>query len=82
MKKELDVVAALIRKNNKILLCQRDKDDRYANLWEFPGGCVERNESYFEAIEREIKEELGFDVLKLIFPFFFHQNNLNLTKAL
>lgn len=84
MKKELDVVAALIRKDNKILLCQRGKDDKYANLWEFPGGCVEKNESYFEAIEREIKEELGFEVKakRLVSEFFDEDRTLKIKVFL
>ncbi len=61
-KKELDVVAALIEKNNKVLLCQRKEDDRYALLWEFPGGCVEEGEGFKKAIEREIHEELDLDI--------------------
>lgn len=62
MKSKIDVVAALIKKGDKILLCQRNKDDRYGNLWEFPGGKIEPNESAKQAIEREIEEELGLKV--------------------
>ena len=62
MKKELDVVAALIQKNDTILLCQRNKGDRYGLLWEFPGGCVEEGEEFTRAIEREIKEEIDLDI--------------------
>jgi 8-oxo-dGTP diphosphatase len=58
-KQELDVVAALIKEEDKFLLCQRKEDDHYANLWEFPGGTVEKGEDLKAAIEREIKEELG-----------------------
>jgi len=61
-KKELDVVAALIEKDAKILLCQRKEDDKYALLWEFPGGCVEESEDFKRAIEREIHEELDLEV--------------------
>ncbi|UCG34932.1 MAG: NUDIX domain-containing protein [Candidatus Omnitrophota bacterium] len=61
-KKELDVVAALIGKDNKVLLCQRKENDRYALLWEFPGGCVEESEDFKKAIEREIHEELDLEV--------------------
>ena len=62
MKKELDVVAALIQRNNTILLCQRNEDDKYGLLWEFPGGCVEEGEEFKSAIAREIKEEIGLDI--------------------
>jgi len=49
-KRELDVVAALIKKDDKFLLCQRKEDDRYANLWEFSGGTVEGVEDLKSAI--------------------------------
>ncbi len=62
MKKELDVVAALIRKKEKVLLCQRKEGDDYGLLWEFPGGVVEENEDLKAAIEREIEEELGIKI--------------------
>lgn len=62
MKKEVDVVAALIKNGDKFLLCQRNEQDRYGLLWEFPGGAVEKNESLTEAIEREIKEELDLEI--------------------
>ncbi|MFC1515055.1 (deoxy)nucleoside triphosphate pyrophosphohydrolase [Candidatus Omnitrophota bacterium] len=57
-KKELEVVAAIIERGGKVLLCQRRADDAFALLWEFPGGTVEKNESQQEALRREIKEEL------------------------
>ena len=56
------VVAALIKKNNKILLSQRKEDDIFALMWEFPGGAKEKNETLKEAIKREIKEELNVSV--------------------
>jgi 8-oxo-dGTP diphosphatase len=58
-KKHLDVVAALISKQGKVLLCQRRADDVFALLWEFPGGTVEPGETKQQALRREIKEELG-----------------------
>ena len=61
-KKEFDVVAALIKEDEKFLLCQRNEDDHYGNLWEFPGGTVEPNEPLKKAIEREIKEELDLEI--------------------
>ena len=62
MKRELNVVAALIKKGEKFLFCQRKKEDRYGLLWEFPGGSVEGHETFPAAIEREIKEELNLEV--------------------
>jgi len=57
--KVLTVVAALIEENNKILICQRKEDDAYGLFWEFPGGGVEPNETFEQAIIREMTEELG-----------------------
>ena len=57
----VDVVAALIEKNNKYLIARRASGSVYSlGKWEFPGGKVEAHETEHEAIEREIKEE--FDV--------------------
>lgn len=55
--KAIEVVAAIIQKDGKILATQRG----YGNMaggWEFPGGKVEPNESLEDAIVREIREEL------------------------
>jgi len=69
----IKVVAALIRKNNKILLTQRLKGE-LANLWEFPGGKIEDNETPFEAIVREINEELRIDVTPVVkIHTFYHR---------
>ncbi|AMH01803.1 NTP pyrophosphohydrolase [Serratia liquefaciens] len=57
--KIIDVVAAIIEKNGKILLAQRDADSDQAGLWEFPGGKVEAGESQPQALARELDEELG-----------------------
>lgn len=62
MKKSIDVVAALIRKNNKFFLCRRKEEDNFGGLWEFPGGGVEEGETLFQAIEREIKEETDLTI--------------------
>lgn len=60
MKKTLKVVAAIIENENQEVLCAlRSHNMSIPNHWEFPGGKVEANESLFDAIEREIKEELG-----------------------
>ena len=53
----VEVVAALIKKDNKYLIAKR-LEGKYQGLWEFPGGKVELGESDEEAIEREIYEEL------------------------
>lgn len=58
----LEVAAAIIKTNNKYLICQRADDDNNALLWEFPGGKREAGESLEECIFREIKEELNLTI--------------------
>lgn len=55
----INVVAAMICKNGKILLCQRPSHKSRAFLWEFPGGKTEAGETDEEALIRECSEELG-----------------------
>lgn len=57
--KTINVVAAIIEKDGKILLAQRDSSSDQAGLWEFPGGKVELNEDQPQALARELQEELG-----------------------
>ena len=45
--------------NLKVLIGQRGMNGSNAGLWEFPGGKIEKNESAYDAIDRELKEELG-----------------------
>ncbi|MEG1410369.1 MAG: (deoxy)nucleoside triphosphate pyrophosphohydrolase [Terrisporobacter sp.] len=59
MKKKIKVVAAIIENNIGEILCAlRSSNMSMPNCWEFPGGKVENGESLYDAIEREIKEEL------------------------
>jgi 8-oxo-dGTP diphosphatase len=55
------VVAALILKDNKLLVCQRTKHQTMPLKWEFPGGKIEEGEQPREALRRELDEELGID---------------------
>ena len=62
-KKLVEVVAAVIEnENNEILCALRSPVMVLPNMWEFPGGKIEKGESEYEAIEREIKEELKCSV--------------------
>jgi 8-oxo-dGTP diphosphatase len=55
------VVAALIVKEGKILVCQRTKHQTMPLKWEFPGGKIEEGEQPRKALHRELEEELGID---------------------
>ncbi|HEY4220971.1 MAG TPA: (deoxy)nucleoside triphosphate pyrophosphohydrolase [Myxococcota bacterium] len=61
-KKNLRVVAALIRQDGKVLLTQRKPGKHLGLSWEFPGGKVEAGESDEQALVRELREELGVAV--------------------
>ena len=58
----LQVTAAVIKQDNRILICQRARDDDYALKWEFPGGKLEAGETLEQCIIREITEELGLHI--------------------
>ncbi|MGH9513729.1 MAG: (deoxy)nucleoside triphosphate pyrophosphohydrolase [Terriglobales bacterium] len=53
------VVAALIFKDGKILVCQRTRHQTMPLKWEFPGGKIEEGEQPRDALRRELDEELG-----------------------
>lgn len=53
------VVAAVIRRGDTYLVCQRPEHKRHGGLWEFPGGKVQEGESTLEAVRRELAEELA-----------------------
>jgi 8-oxo-dGTP diphosphatase len=56
----MEVVAALIEREGRMLICQR-KHGRHAMKWEFPGGKIEPGESPQQALKRELREELRID---------------------
>jgi 8-oxo-dGTP diphosphatase len=55
------VVAALIVKDGKMLVCQRTRHQTMPLKWEFPGGKIENGEQPQNALRRELDEELGID---------------------
>ena len=57
----LDVVAAFIMREGKVLICQRKPGGRHPLKWEFPGGKVEPGEDPRAALARELREELGVE---------------------
>ena len=58
----IQVTAAIIAENGKVLIAKRKPTGRLPNLWEFPGGKVEPGEKPHEALVREIIEELGVEI--------------------
>lgn len=59
------VLAAVIQRNDRYLTCKRPSDKRHGNLWEFPGGKREPNESLLDTARRELQEELGVTALSV-----------------
>ena len=59
--KQIEVVAAIIRKGDKIFATQRGYGE-WKDWWEFPGGKMEEGESPEEALVREISEELSTEI--------------------
>ena len=59
---KVEVVAAVIEREGRILIARRPAALHLGGLWEFPGGKQKEGESAREALEREIREELGADV--------------------
>jgi mutator protein MutT len=62
VKKPIEVSAALIFCEGKLLITQRHSTVHLGGLWEFPGGKREANESPAECLVREIREELGIEI--------------------
>lgn len=61
----VEVVAGLIWKDGKFMICQRPENKARALLWEFVGGKVEKGESREDALVRECREELDVTVKPL-----------------
>ena len=59
--KHIEVVAAIIRKDDKIFATQRGYGE-WKDWWEFPGGKLEAGETPEEALKREIHEELSAEI--------------------
>ena len=63
MMKTLDVVAAILERDGKILLAQRPAHADQPGMWEFAGGKLEPGESQPQALRRELHEELGIEAV-------------------
>lgn len=59
----IQVVAAVLRDaQGRVLINQRPAGKPWAGYWEFPGGKIEAGETPFDALRRELQEELGVDI--------------------
>ena len=56
------VLAAVVQRDDRYLICQRPVHKRHGGLWEFPGGKLEPGETHDHAARRELAEELAVDV--------------------
>jgi mutator protein MutT len=59
----IEVAAGLVFRDGKLLITQRPAAGHLAGLWEFPGGKREPDESFEACLLRELREELGIEVV-------------------
>ena len=57
-----EVTAAILIKDNKILIARRKATDSQGGKWEFPGGMIKADETPRQCLIREMKEEFGINV--------------------
>ena len=57
-----DVTAAILIRENKVLIARRRQTDSQGGKWEFPGGKIQEDESPRECLKREMREEFGINV--------------------
>ena len=81
MMKTTLVVAAVILREGKVLMTQREAGAHLALRWEFPGGKVEPGESPPEALVRELAEELGVEP-RVDEPFAFNWHDYGEKRIL
>ena len=59
----IEVSAGLVFRDGKLLITQRHADAHLGGLWEFPGGKREPGEPFEECLIRELREELGIEII-------------------
>src|SRR3989338_8933247 len=57
----IEVVAAVLRQDNKFLIAKRKADQHVGGKWEFPGGKIEKEETPEACLKRELFEEFGIE---------------------
>lgn len=73
MKPDVHAVVGILRREGKVLVARRPEGKPYSGYWEFPGGKIESGEAGKAALIRELKEELGIDVINAE-PWFEHSH--------
>lgn len=58
----IEVVAAILKKDNKILIARKKQGKSLAGYWEFPGGKIEKGETPEESLKRELMEEMNIKI--------------------
>ncbi|MCR4944785.1 MAG: (deoxy)nucleoside triphosphate pyrophosphohydrolase [Clostridium sp.] len=78
--KIVEVVAAVIKKGDEIFITKRGYGE-FIDMWEFPGGKIEKGETKEEALHREIMEELELEIdnLKFLTTVDYDYDNFHLT---
>ena len=64
----IPVLAAVIRRGDRYLICQRPFHKRHGGLWEFPGGKLEPGETLLDSAKRELLEELDVEAVTVEAP--------------
>ncbi len=59
------VVAAVVSRDGRYLVARRPQNKHHGGLWEFPGGKLHKGETATHAIKRELREELGVNVVSI-----------------
>lgn len=62
---DMDVAIGILHRGNKYLIQKRPSKGLLADLWEFPGGKIEKGETPQEALKRELKEELDIGIVSI-----------------
>ena len=79
----INVVGAVLIKDNNIILARRSNNlKNFPNLFEFPGGKVEKGETFKEALKRELHEELNINVkINDIHEFYGNNSKHTIEKS-
>lgn len=62
---KMRAIAAVVNRDDTVLLCRRPSRKRHGDLWEFPGGKPRPDESMLATLQRELSDELGVTVLSV-----------------